>query len=339
MEINPAMMGRPALPEQNLIKPVKLPDSRPPGFWKSIGLDFISLLSALALGFGYFEFLTVGLSPWYVFSAALIFATCTVLQVFLAPNLWRRVFVLLGESILLVIWFAFYDPWQVVVAVVGLSFLVLFWGYMSARSDAANNLEVAFFGTSRQVLGKLMTALLLMMILLYAPQAEGRGIFLPRSSFRTLYNWAANFLDGFYPNLSLGDSFGNFSQNLVRLELQNNPTFISSTPSAQKAAVEQAVTQLSGTVNSATGVRVTSSTPLGDVAYDYIVATLGTWKDKFQNQFMLAWILIAFVLLRTAGVVFIWIAQFVALVIYELLLSLGFMFITESTQTKEVVEY
>lgn len=325
--------------DQNLIKPTKLQQQRPPGFWKSIVLDLLSMLSALALGYFYFRYLTTGISPWYVLGAALVFSTCSVLQAFLARKPLRRTFVILGESIVLVVWFAFYDSLSIVLLAGGATFLILLWGYFSARADQDNNVEVAFFGTSRHVLGKLTTAILFVMIVVYVPSAQGSGVFIPRTSFKTFFDWSTSFLTNFYPSLPFNETFGTFSRGVAKSELQNNPTFNALSPSAQNAAIEQAAAQLSANVGAATGMAPAESQSLSDVVYNYIISTLAAWKDKFQDQFMAVWVLVVFLVLRTFAVAYIWIAQFVSLVIYEILLSLGFMHIGEETQTKEVVDY
>jgi hypothetical protein len=333
-------MTQPVVPNQNLINPTRIPETgRAVGFWKAIALDVVSVGSALLLGYSYFEYLVGGFSPWLVAGALFLFSSFSVLQVFLAPRIPRRALVLLGETAALVVCFVAYDPWQVVLVTAAAVFGLLLLGYFDSRSTARNSMEVAFFRTSRSLLGKFATAVLLFMILVYAPQAEGQGVFIPQSSFKTLFDWSSGFLNNFYPGASFTGSFGALSESFARAELANNPSFDVLSPSAKNAAVEQAVTQIAGEVKKTTGVTPDPSEPTSDVIYRAIVATLNDWQNRLQERFLVAWAIVLFLALRTVGVVFVWVAQFVALVVYEGLLASGFMHISEMSQTKEVVEY
>lgn len=332
-------MGRTVGQSQNLIDQAKVQIGKPPGYWKAVILDLLSLFSALGFGYSYFRYLTDGISPWWILAAGLLFSAFSVLQVFLAPKVGRRIFVLLGEAIAIVVWFAWYDDWRIMVLAGGLLFLMLMWGYFDGRADAANDIEVRFFSVSHDMLSKLTTGLLLTMLLVYAPQAQGSGIFLPRSSFKTFYGWVSGVLDNFYPGLPFNDTFGNFAKDIAQRELQNNPTFQNLNTTQQDAAVAQAVTNLQGTVAAQTGIAPKPNEQVSDVAYDYIVSMLGAWKDKFQDQFVVVWVIALFLILRTIAVLFVWGSQLASLLMYELLLATGFMHIAESTQTKEVVEY
>lgn len=340
MDLKDVIAGTQRTPNQNLINPVKVSQVvRPTGFYKSLILDVLSVGFALLFGYTYYGYLTVGLSPWFVLAALLIFSAVSVLQVFLEKNIARRTLVALGEAVALVALFSQYDDWQILSVTGLIVFGVLLWGYWRSRTYLTNSIEVAFFRTTRDVLGKVTTAALLFMILVYAPQAKGDGIFVPRQSFKTFFDWSSGFLNNFYPDIRFTGSFGELSQNFAKVELQNNPTFNALSPSAKNAALKQAVAQLSGEVARATGVAPAPSESTSDVVYDYIVAALANWQTQLQNKFLIGWAIVIFLLLRTIGVVFVWAAQFVSLIFYEILIALGFMHIAEATQTKETLEY
>lgn len=328
------------VPNQNLINPTRLSEiTREPGYWKSTALDLLSLLSALATGYTYYFYITTGLSPWYLFGAFLAFAACSSLQVFLAPKSWRRVIVIVGEALCLTIWFYFFESWQAVAIAGGTLFVLLQWGYFSSRSDMKNSVEVRFFGVTSAVLGKVVTGLLLFAIIVYAPQAEGQRAFVPRQNFQAFFSWSVGYIENFYPAFDLTTTFGSFAESVAKSQVKGNASFENLSPTQQSAAIDQMVQSLADSVKTATGVAPAASQALSDVAYDYIVATINGWRAQFGGQFMLVWGIALFLALRTVGVFLVWIAQFVSLVFYELLLALGFMHIGESTQTQEVVQY
>ncbi len=66
---------------------------------------------------------------------------------------------------------------------------------------------------------------------------------------------------------------------------------------------------------------------------------LGAWQSQSSGWFDVGWVTVLFIGLRTLGILFVWLAQFISLVFYELLLALGFMKITEETHPREVIGY
>ncbi|MGC9599481.1 MAG: hypothetical protein ABSE18_03810 [Minisyncoccia bacterium] len=346
MEINPATLTGPRTQSQNqsqnLINPNKVSSSAgTEGFWRSIVIDFLSIASALCFGWFYFRYLSVASSPWYLFAAFLLFSACSALQVFLAKGIGRRTLVIFGESVALIACFLFYDSW-LIAGIAGLvAFAVLLWGYFASRSALRGSIEVQFFRIARSVLGKVVTALVLVMILVYVPQAESQGqpVFVARGDFHVFFDWAAGVVNGFYPNVPLAGSFGTFAENIARTELAQNPAFGSLNQSEQNKTVAQAAAQLTASVAQTTKIAPAPDETVSDVAYDYLVATLVGLRDHFQTQFIAVWAIILFFILRSIGIAFVWVAEFASLIVYEILLATGFMHIDKITQTQEVITY
>ncbi len=301
----------------------------------------MSVASALCFGWFYFHYLSVASSPWYLFAAFLLFSACSTSQVFLAKKLGRRTLVILGESVALVACFLFYDSW-LIAGIAGLvAFAVLLWGCLTSRSALRGSIEIQFFRIARSVLGKVVTALVLVMILVYVPQAESQGqpVFVARGDFHVFFDWAEGVVNGFYPNVPLAGSFGAFAENIARTELEKNPAFGSLSQSEQDGAVAQAAAQLTGSVTQITKVAPAPGETVSDVAYDYLVATLVALRDHFQTQFIVVWAIMLFCILRMIGIAFVWVAEFASLIVYEILLATGFMHIDKITQTQEVIVY
>lgn len=340
MEINPAAYTDQKALNQNLVDPSRVSESAlPAGFWRALVLDFLSVAAALFFGYSYFAYLTDGASPWYMVAGLTLFAVLSAMQVFLTHDIGRRLLVILAETAAMVIAFIFYDDWRVVLVAGVVVFIVLLWGYFSGWSEVGNEVEIHFFKSTAGAIGKVTTAALLFLLILYAPQAQGQGIFLPRASFRTLFDWSTGFLGSIYPGVSFNDSFGTFAQGFAKAELANNPAFAQLPAAAQDATVAQAADRLAGSIKQATGVAPTSAEPMSDVAYDYIVATLGKWETQFNGQFTIIWVVVLFLIFRTVGFIYVWAAQIVALIVYEILIAAGFMHIEGVPQTKESVTY
>lgn len=310
-----------------------------PGFWRAAVLDLLSILSAFFFGYAYFRYVTTGLSLWYLAVLFLVFAALSALQIFLGKSVGRRTLVVIAEGIGIVAPFVFYDNLTTVVVAGVVVVVLLFAGYLWSRTAMQNAMEVQFFGATRNATGKVVSAILLAMLILYIPQAQGAGLFMPQGDFNVLFNWTAGLMSNFYPGIPFTDSFGNFATAYVTTRLQSEPSFTSLSSAQQSAEISQATTALSASVAQATGKAPTADEPVSNVAYNYLVAIIAALKTKLQDQFVIWWIVILFIILRTVGVLAVWISQLASLVVYEVLLASGFMRIEESTQTKETVVY
>jgi hypothetical protein len=329
----------PTQTNQNLINPSKIDTTeRSAGFWKSLCLDIVSVLSAGFFGLTYYRYLTQGWSVFLVLGALMLFGVVSVIQVFLAKRDLRRTLVIFFEVIALMAFF-----WQDNFQIIGITALVMLvmlsWGYFSARFLVSNSIQIPFFGASGNMLGKFTTAALLFMILIYVPQIGGNALVLSQQSFRTFFDWTSGFVNSFYPELTLNGSFGNFAQSFSKMELQNNPSFQSLNTEQQSEAIQQESTQFTQNFLQNTSSSVASSTPTSDAFYNVLNGVLGAWRSQSSGWFDVGWATVLFIGLRTLGVIFVWIAQFISLLFYEMLLAMGFMKVTEEARSREVIGY
>jgi hypothetical protein len=340
MDLKDVLAGtKPPAQSQNLINQSKIITvSRPPGFYKSIVLDVITVGSAGLFGWLYYRYLTVGLPVWYLLAGLAFFGILTALEVFLARNAGRSIFVIILEVAALLIFF--YSDDLRILGVTGAAVLViLLWGHFSSRQQLTNSVEVSFFRVSGNALGKFMTALLIFMILTYVPQLGSGNAFVSPQNFRTFFDWASGVVGGFYPGVTLNDSFGTFAQGVAKMELASNSNFQALNAAQKDQAISDAATQFESNFANSAAAPVNSSTPTSDAFYDIVMGGLAAWQSNAGSAFAIGWAIVLFLILRSLGIIFVWLDQFLTLIFYEILLASGFMKITEETSTKEVLGY
>ncbi len=324
---------------QNLINPSKIDTSvRPQGFWRSIALDAASVIAAALFGYAYYRYLMIGSSLWFVLAAMTFFGVTAVIQVFLAKKSGRRMLVILLETIAMLGWF-WHDNPTILGITAGILLVMLLWGYVSAHMLVRNSVEVPFFGASGNVLGKLTTGVLLLMVLIYVPRIDGNALVVSRQGFGTFFDWTSGLVNNFYPQLALNGTFGDFAQSFTKMELANNPSFQGLNTAQQNAAVAHNTQQFVANFTASSSSPVATSTPTSDAFYDMLNGVLSAWHSQSSGWFDLGWVVILFIGLRALGVVFVWFAQFVSLIFYEILIASGFMKVTEETRTQEAVSY
>ncbi len=327
------------LQNQNLINPSKISTAeRPSGTWRSLGLDAVAVFSAALFGFCYYRYLTQGWSVWFLFAALTFFGVVSVMEVFLSKNEWRNILVIFFE-VAVMLGFFWRDNAMVLGIIAAIIIVMLVWGHVSARTLVRNGIEIPFFGASGDMLGKFTTAVLLFMILAYVPQIGGNALIVSQQSFRTFFDWTSGMVNSFYPELSLTGSFGDFAQSVSKMELANNPSFQSLNDAQKNIALQQATTQFTQNfLHDASGTVATSS-PASDAFYNVLNGVLSAWQSQSSGWFDVGWVTVLFIGLRTLGILFVWFAQFVCLVFYELLLASGFMKISEESHSREVIGY
>jgi hypothetical protein len=256
----------------------------------------------------------------------------------LAKNTWRSVLVIILQTAAMVGFF-WRDDWLIVGITALIIIVMLLWGHFSARAQVRNGIEIPFFGATGNVLSKFTTAALLFMILAYVPQIGGNALVVSSQSFRSFFDWTSNLINGFYPELSLNGSFGNFAQSVSKMELTNNPSFQSLNAAQQSVAVQQAAAQFAQNFLQSAAQPVTTSTPASDAFYNVLDGVLSAWQSQSSGWFDVGWVTILFIGLRTIGILFVWLAQFVTLIFYEILLASGFMKISEESSQREIIGY
>jgi hypothetical protein len=324
---------------QNLINQAKIDTSvRPPGYWKSVGLDAIAVLSAALFGFLYYRYLTQGISVWFLLVGLMLFGVVSVIEVFLSKNALRSLAVIILETAA-ALGFFWRDEPQILGIIAAIMIVMLAWGHFSARARLRNGIEIPFFGVSGDMLSKFTTGLLLFMILAYVPQIGGNALVVSQQSFRTFFDWTSGFINSFYPSISLGGSFGDFAQSVSKMELANNPSFESLPAAEQSSTLQQATDQFTQNFLQSASQPVSTSSPTSDAFYNVLDGVLGAWQSQSSGWFDVGWVTVLFIGLRTLGVLFVWLAQFISLIFYELLIALGFMHVTEETHPHELIGY
>ncbi len=327
---------------QNLVNPIKIekiePLGKPPGFYKSIVLHVLGIAAALFAGYAYSEFLGSGWPLFAPIGALFLFAIILTLEALLGNKIWRRIGMLAIEAIALCAPFYASDI-RILAACAAVAFVFLAVGYLQSRSELSHSATIRFFGSTHGVVAKTVTAALLVAIILYLPMANAGAVFVGEPAFNGFFNWAAGFVGNFYPNVPLTGSFDDFVQNVARGELANNATFGAMSAENQAVAVSAAAGQIKSSLSKSFGVTLSAASSTSDVVYRAIQNILQGWHDRFSIWFIAGWGIVLFLVLRSFGGIATWIGQFLAMIVYEILLSAGVIRIVEEPQTKETIEF
>lgn len=323
---------------QNLASQVSNAVVRPPGFYKSIALDILCLISALAVGFGYRMYLFGQWPLAWTLLLCIPLATFSVLDVFLMRGMPRRMLVLFGEVVGLL--FFFYDlPPKTIGLLAIFMYALLLWGDWRAYREAANSVQVRFFRTATPILKKMTTALIIAGIVLYLPQWRSENAFLSEPDFKTLYTWVLDPIKGFYPNIRLGSSTQAFAESVVQEEVKNTKGFENMLPDMQRQIIEKSISETIAGMQRSLRVSFEATESFSAVLYRAIRIVFDDWQKQFGIEFMLAWSVIVFIALRGLGVIYYGLLGTVAFMCYQLLIAANWIQITGESQMREVIQY
>ena len=339
-------MGKVAEPQnQNLVNPAKVArvnfSEKPQGFYKALILGIFGVIAAFFVGYAYHGYLHTGhaLWLWVGLVVMILFFSCAILQVFLAKHASSRVGFLVLEVVALFV--PFLDIWRgLFFGAAAAMFFFLLWGYFASRSELKYGTEIRFFKMTHAVTAKLTTAMLLFVIFFFALMRMGSGdFFMSEGHFLGFFGGSAALFTDFYPSITVNGPFQDFATTVAQDQLSNNPAYLTLAPNLQATVVSSTAATLTTNFSHALGVPISSSSMMSDVLYQFVGTSLTNWHDRFGIWFVVAWALVLFVILRSAGVLFILIAQFLAMIFYEILLASGTIRVVEHPQTKEEVEF
>lgn len=309
----------------------------PRGFWKTIGLDICTVLAAANLGYTYSLYFEDKRTFGILCASAVAYALLSLFQAFFMANIGRRVFVMLLEILGLIAFF-FAMPFDALVIVIFATFIFFLWGYLAARAELRNGLEVRFFRTARAHATKFMTGILLALVLLYAPHFTPDKPFMSEEGFGAFMGSISSLTQKVYPNMDMTASAGKIAENFAASQLKGSPDYDKMSDAQKTQFVSQTTRQILENMSKSLGVVIDPDMPVWKAIYGYMNALLKTLRMNLGEKFTLTWALLLFFVIRGIAIPFVWALIFVGFLFYQLLLALNFGHITGERRTQEVLE-
>lgn len=324
---------------ENLLKQVKT--ERPPlprGFWKLLGFEIVAVLLAYLSGLFYGSFLDDRTRLLVVLSAAALWFVASALTTLLTAKFSRRLALILLETAAFLLPFRNAGANTLLIAAAVLV-IFLFWGDLDARREYANSMKFRFRIFGRLKFGKMLTGALLAALIIYLPQVDENQPLLTEAQFGSVFTSTAASTKTIYPDVDLRGTVGDFVRAIVKRELMRNQDFAVLPPDVQDKEIAAAAEVMRANAEKSLGINLAPETALEKAFYDYLVKMLQGWRESFGGSFDIFWILFLFIIIRGIGVVFVWLAQIISILVYEALLATGVLALVGESQTKELVVF
>lgn len=313
----------------------------------------IAVLSAFGLGFQYFRYLTQStiaptLTLFEVFWIGIPFTIAHVISFLLIKSPSRRFTLLVLETVALMFFFGGFPnlKWLYFFAI-GFAVLFFLWmGERQARNELNNGIKFRFLKVVGPLIAKMVSALVLMGVLLSLPALQNEQGFFRGREFSDLPGWGVRLTQKFFPGFREDTTALSLAKKVAELQLSKNPEFVKLSPNAQELAINQAAEQLvrtfvaNETTSTATSTESDAeSSTLGTITTQFLNSQLRSWYDKAPATFLFIWAVVLFFVFRGFGAIFGVIIGSMAYVIYQILLVLNIIHITDESKLQEVIEY
>lgn len=329
------VLGAP--PSENFIKQIPLErESMPRGFYKAIILDSLSVLSAGFFSYSYYIYLAGKVSFWFPTIALAVFAIFSIFETILIKDLKRRTLVVVLEIFALFTFF-YTLPSGLLVTAMGVSLLFSVWGEINARAEIANTMEPNYFKVARAKGAKLISAVVLMIIIIFFPKFNVRQNFLSRPTFDGLFNWTSDMIEKIYPSVNLKGTVSDFANDLAASQTQKIPGFETLPVPVQDKTTKEAAKTILENISSKVKNDAKPDESVKDVLYNIITSNIEKLKDEHSAQFRLIWTILLFLIIRSFGVILVPVIAIIIYILIHLMLALNFIFVAGETRTKETL--
>ena len=328
-----------APPSENFIKQIPMEkESMPRGFYKAIIFDALSVLSAAFFSYSYYIYLAGKVSFWFPTIVLSVFVIFSILETILIKDLKRRTLVVLLEVIALFTFF-YTLPDGLLVTAMGITLLFSVWGEINARTEIANTMEPSYFKVARIKGAKLVSAVVLMIIIIFFPRFNVRQNFLSRPTFDGLFAWTSSVVEKLYPGVNLKGTVSEFAYDLAASQVQKIPGFDALPVPVQEKTTEATAKTILENVATKVNNNVKPDQSVSEVLYNIVTSNIEKLKDEHSAQFRLVWTILLVLIIRSFGVILVPIIAIIIYILIHLMLALNFIFVAGETRTKETLTF
>lgn len=326
-------------PEENFVREYKFePSKRPAAFYKTIGLHVLSVVSAIAFGFSYYQYLNGKFSIFAVLGFLVAYLVFSSLQVLLIKSLPSRTLIITLEVIGMCIFFVTTPPGILGAVIITLAALAVI-GEVTARKKLSNSINPSYLKIARSKITRLVTALSLMVILLYAPRLDQNGNLISEGAFDKIFQQVVGVTNKLYPSVNLEESVTDFAQSLANQSLRKNEEFLEMDERNRNNSVLESAAKIITDLEQSLKIKINPEEKVIDLAYVVVTNKLSGLQESLKDQFRLGWLIILFFIIRMFGFFITIFSSLIVEGIIQIMISTNFIHVTGETRTKQSIKF
>ncbi len=294
--------------------------------------------------FGYFLKLFIIENRWDFFliclSAALGFLTIFLLDVFFIKDFWRSALIIFLESLAFLS--VFYD-WlsPKIIGAAFLSFLILLWGNYAGKEELKNMLKIKFWRVGKKVLPKAITGLALFSSVasIMVISLGNEKFFISPQTFEKLISpvLEMKIIQNFFPGIDLSLPIGDLITNLTSIQVEENPQSKLLSPASKQQLINQSANEMEKKISDFVGGPINPKSNTSEVIYESMVNRFVQLPDEVKAIIPIGVAAIIFLTILGFILPIRWLASFLAFLIYEICLALGFSSLVLESKSREII--
>jgi hypothetical protein len=311
----------------------------PRGYTKRIVTGVLSVLLAFAAGFF--------LSRYFADQASLTL-TVLVIGVYVLVAFFdsllgsgsrlSRAIVALLQAGAIVLWIPGVSI-ELTVAFFVIALIILLANEIHMRRELHYGTQIRFFRLARPYISNMVTLIVLAMLAFYLPGiAAGKPLLSP-DKLDQFGSVVENVMHLIYPTLPQHPTAGAVAEYIVQKQFANNDQFKVLPPKQQQMAIEQGRNQLLNEFGSSTGVFVKPNEQFGTLAGALLQSSADRWRAEYGVWFLVFWVVVAFIFVRSLGFIFSFVVAAIAYGIYHLLLGAKMILVEGESTIRETVSF
>lgn len=325
--------------KQNLLNQVSsVQIARTPGFYKSIALDALTVLSALLAGWVSRGFILGTFGYAALLASITAFMMLALLSTLFTEWFGRRSFIVILECIALLAFFA-QEETRAFGMALGILLFFLFWGELSARMEIHNGFQLRFFRIARQNFSKLATGIILAYLVLSYPYLNRENALVPRAALSGTFDWAGGVVRQFYNDINIKAPIRDVVRKILEINFNQDPSYRALDNPEKENLISMKTNEFILSIGGSLGYAIEAEKTLEEITYEILTKTLNDLKGRFGSAFFVGWVVVIFLVVRSLGTIFYWFVSGVAFLAYQALLAFNFIRIVNEPRSQEVLEY
>lgn len=311
---------------------------RPPGFYKELVLDGLTVLLAGATGLAISLYVVDVLPLWAMLTCFGLWLSLSVALTAATQSVWRRLLVFLGEAgaIFMLAYSVSSEYFGAAIAI----FLVLgIWGIRGSRSEFRNNLNLQLLRSGKPQISRTLTAFVFLVLILAVPHNMDSGEYLSDSIFRNVFGLATNAAHSLYPEIRFNMTLGDLAQDLARYKVEQLDYFKQLPEDVQADQLAQAGAQITDQLGKIVGQDLKPDITVETILHKTIYSALGALRKSYGTWFDLVWVILAFFVFRGLAILLGWAISLAAFFVYQFLVALGALTVRGEAQVQEVTVF
>lgn len=213
---------------------------------------------------------------------------------------------------------------------------ILFLANRNGRMESQNMIKISLKRIGKAVLPKAIAAIFLFSSIIYV-NSNGKEFLISQSNFEKILLPTTIIIKKVYPTIDLSLSIKDLAVNLANEEVGKIPNFEILPKSERAKIINQSAKKMEDTISSFFGEKINSTLNIYQASYELAMKKFNEFSEETKSMILIGVAFIIFLTLEGLAWPFRLIITFLAYIIYEILLAVGFITVSLEGISKETI--